>query len=63
SLAGALLDYETLSGDEIKRLIAGEDIGRDTGGAKPALTPVAGSSIPKTRRPQNPFGNPSPAGA
>jgi cell division protease FtsH len=63
SLAGALLEYETLSGDEIKRLIAGEDIGRDDPGARPAPVPVAGSSIPKTRRPQNPFGNPSPAGA
>ena len=27
-LAGALLEYETLSGDEIKKLIAGEEIGR-----------------------------------
>ena len=26
-LAGALLEYETLSGDEIKKLIAGDDIG------------------------------------
>mgnify|MGYP003335775511 CR=1 FL=1 len=27
-LAGALLEYETLSGEEIKKLIAGEEIGR-----------------------------------
>jgi len=62
-LAGALLDYETLSGDEIKRLVAGEDIGRpDPGAAKPSV-PRAGTSIPKTRRPSGPFGSPSPAGA
>jgi cell division protease FtsH len=61
-LAGALLEYETLSGDEIKRLIAGEHIDRGDSGAKtPHIT--VGTSIPKTRRPSGPFGNPSPAGA
>ncbi|MBX9795305.1 MAG: cell division protein FtsH, partial [Sphingomonas sp.] len=62
-LAGALLDYETLSGDEIKRLIAGEDIGRpDPGAAGPAI-PAVGGSVPKTRRPSGPFGSPTPQGA
>jgi cell division protease FtsH len=62
TLAGALLEYETLSGDEIKRLIAGEDLGRPTDGpTRPVV--AAGTSIPKTRRPQGPFGQPSPAGA
>lgn len=61
SLAGALLEYETLTGDEIKRLIAGEDIGRDDPGAKSAPVAAAGTSIPKTRRPKGPFGNPQPA--
>jgi cell division protease FtsH len=62
TLAGALLEYETLSGDEIKRLIAGEDIGRPTDGpTRPVV--AAGTSIPRTRRPQGPFGQPSPAGA
>ena len=61
-LAGALLEYETLSGDEIKRLIAGDQIDRgDTGAKTPHIT--VGTSIPKTRRPSGPFGNPSPAGA
>jgi cell division protease FtsH len=60
-LAGALLEYETLSGDEIKRLIAGDEIGRRDLGPKPARVAV-GTSIPKTRRP-GPFGNPAPAGA
>ena len=61
-LAGALLEYETLSGDEIKRLIAGEEIGRIDAGPKTEV-PRAGTSIPKTRRPSGPFGAPSPLGA
>ena len=61
-LAGALLEYETLSGDEIKKLISGEGIGR-TEQPKTSSLPAVGTSIPKTRRPQGPFGNPSPAGA
>jgi len=63
SLAGALLEFETLSGEEIKRLIAGDDIGRVDKGPKKAAVPSAGTSIPKTKRPTGPFGNPSPAGA
>ena len=62
-LAGALLEYETLSGEEIKRLIAGEDIDRPDLNATKSSVPRAGTSIPKTRRPSGPFGNPSPAGA
>ncbi|MDE0877759.1 MAG: ATP-dependent zinc metalloprotease FtsH [Sphingomonas bacterium] len=61
-LAGALLEYETLSGDEIKKLIAGEEIGRIDSGPKTDV-PRAGTSIPKTRRPSGPFGTPSPLGA
>ncbi|HEU0065615.1 MAG TPA: ATP-dependent zinc metalloprotease FtsH [Sphingomonas sp.] len=62
-LAGALLEYETLSGDEIKKLIAGEEIGRMDSGPKSPSVPRAGTSIPKTRRPGGPFGTPSPLGA
>src|SRR3546814_2520980 len=63
ALAGALLEYETLSGDEIKKLIAGEDLGRadNDAGAQPVA--AAGTSIPKTRRPKGPFGTPKPLGA
>ena len=61
TLAGALLEYETLTGDEIKRLIAGEDLDRGDPGAKAAPVVAAGTSIPKTRRPKGPFGNPQPA--
>jgi cell division protease FtsH len=62
-LAGALLEYETLNGDEAKRIINGEDIGRqDPRSARPVL-PVAGSSIPSTRKPRGGFGGPAPQGA
>ncbi|WP_174285071.1 ATP-dependent zinc metalloprotease FtsH [Sphingomonas bacterium] len=61
-LAGALLEYETLSGDEIKKLIAGDDIGRVDQGPTRSV-PRAGTSIPKTRRPSGPFGAPTPLGA
>ena len=63
SLAAALLEFETLTGDEIKKLVAGEDIDRTSGQAAADAIPAAGSSIPKTKRPKGPFGTPSPAGA
>ena len=63
TLAGALLEYETLSGDEIKRVLAGEDIDRGDPSARASSVVAAGTSIPKTRRPKGPFGNPAPQGA
>jgi len=62
-VAGALLEYETLTGDEIKAIAAGEDINRPDAGATTSTLPSSGTSIPKTRRPSGPFGNPAPAGA
>ena len=51
-LAGALLEYETLSGEESKRIIKGEGIGRDDNAARrPSNLGTGGSSIPKSRRP------------
>ena len=51
-LAGALLEYETLSGEESKRIIKGESIGRDeNAGRRTAALGTGGSSIPKSRRP------------
>ncbi|MCM8731119.1 ATP-dependent zinc metalloprotease FtsH [Hephaestia sp. MAHUQ-44] len=63
TLAGALLEYETLSGDDIKKLIAGEDLGRPDDNASAQPVAAAGTSIPKTRRPKGPFGTPKPLGA
>ena len=60
TLAKALLEYETLSGDEIKTVLTGGPIDRG-GSSKPSL-PAAGSSIPKARRPQG-LGGPAAAGA
>jgi len=62
ALAKALLEYETLSGDEIKKVLAGEPI--DRGGAKGPAIPAAGSSIPKAKRPKpGAIGGPATAGA
>ncbi|MES2120363.1 MAG: ATP-dependent zinc metalloprotease FtsH [Pseudomonadota bacterium] len=62
TLAKALLEFETLSGDEIKQVLAGEPI--DRGGSKGPAIPAAGSSIPKAKRPKvGTIGGPAPAGA
>jgi len=62
-LANALLEYETLTGEESKRAIAGEDIGRENPSARPTNLPASGASIPSTKRPRGPIGGPAPAGA
>ena len=62
TLAQALLEFETLSGDEIRKVIAGEAI--DRGGSKGPSIPAAGSSIPKAKRPTaGTIGGPAAAGA
>ncbi|UAK24908.1 ATP-dependent zinc metalloprotease FtsH [Sphingomonas nostoxanthinifaciens] len=62
-LASALLEYETLNGDEAKRAIAGDDIGREDPKLRaPRALAAGGSSIPKSRRPGG-WGEPTPAGA
>jgi cell division protease FtsH len=60
TLAMALLEYETLSGDEIKTILAGGTVDRGSG-HKPVL-PAAGSSIPRSRRPATGLGGAAPAG-
>ncbi len=59
-LAAALLELETLSGDEIKRVLAGETIDRaGTAVRLPSPTPTGISAIPKTGR-RGGFGEPAP---
>ncbi|MBB3981695.1 cell division protease FtsH [Sphingobium fontiphilum] len=62
-IAQALLEYETLSGEDIRKLIAGEDIARPDKDDKRPFTPAAGSSIPKVGKRKGPFGDAAPAGA
>ncbi|MES2288722.1 MAG: ATP-dependent zinc metalloprotease FtsH [Pseudomonadota bacterium] len=61
-LAEALLEYETLSGDEAKRAIAGEPIERDRGQSNKPKATAGGSSVPSTKRPGG-IGGPAVQGA
>ena len=61
TLAQALLEFETLSGDEIKTLMDGGSI--DRGSKSGPSLPAAGSSIPKAGRKSRPLGGPAAAGA
>ena len=49
TLAKALLEYETLSGEEIKTVLDGGTI--DRGSSTKPVVPAAGAGIPKTKRP------------
>jgi cell division protease FtsH len=60
NLAAALLELETLSGDEIKKVLAGEAIDRSPSTGTPVARPTTGvSAIPKTGR-RGGFGEPAP---
>jgi cell division protease FtsH len=60
ALAAALLELETLTGDEIKKVMAGETIDRSATTGTPASRPSTGTSaIPKTGR-RGGFGEPAP---
>ena len=62
ALARGLLEYETLSGEEIRNLLDGQPPVRDTGDT---VTPSRGSAVPTTRpgrgRPRESDGGVSPA--
>ena len=54
-LARGLLEYETLTGDEIRKVIAGEPLNRsDDTGLPPAQTGGGLTSIPKAGKPRRP---------
>jgi cell division protease FtsH len=60
-MAKGLLEYETLTGEEIQKVVRGEPLGGDDGAATP---PSGGGSsvaaIPKTRKPRAPKGDAEP---
>jgi len=63
ALAKGLLEYETLSADEIRRVIKGERIVRDTGPASPSTEeprPGRRSSVPPSGRPSGLEPEPQP---
>jgi cell division protease FtsH len=60
-LAEALLEFETLSGDEAKRAIKGEPVERDRDRDNKPKGITGGSSVPGTRRPGG-IGGPAVAG-
>ena len=64
-LANALLEFETLSGDEIKQLIDTGKFDRDDNTtSRPSTIPLAGSSIPKAGRgKRTSIGDAKPQGA
>jgi cell division protease FtsH len=60
-IAGAMLEFETITGDEIKGLIEGKPIEREEHDNRPKLT-AGGSSVPSTKRPGG-IGGPAVQGA
>jgi cell division protease FtsH len=64
-LANALLEFETLSGEEINQLLETGKFERDDGKViKPSSIPTVGTAIPKAGRGKStPFGGATPQGA
>jgi len=64
TLALALLEYETLSGDEIQQLIETGKLDRPDGKSiKPDIAPGIGAVIPRAGKRKGPFHDPKPQGA
>ena len=62
-LAQALLEYETLTGDEIKQLIEDGKIDRPDQPTGPVVRPVSGSAVPKAGKRFGGEGGAAPQGA
>ena len=62
TVAGAPLEYETLTGDESRKLNAGEDMDRPPPGDKIQSVPESGQSDPKPPPTTRPFCRPAPPG-
>jgi cell division protease FtsH len=58
-LAQGLLEYETLSGDEIRNLIAGKPPVRDN---PEETASTKASAVPLTKKPRRPSGEPDAGG-
>ncbi|MGQ2942245.1 MAG: ATP-dependent zinc metalloprotease FtsH [Blastomonas fulva] len=64
TLAQALLEFETLSGDEIQEIIATGKLDRPDGKSiKPDVAPGIGAVIPRAGKRKGPFHDPKPQGA
>ncbi|MFN3818821.1 ATP-dependent zinc metalloprotease FtsH [Blastomonas sp.] len=64
TLAQALLEFETLSGDEIQQIIATGKLDRPDGKSiKPDVAPGIGAVIPRAGKRKGPFHDPKPQGA
>ena len=59
-IAKALLEYETLSGDEMMALLRGEKIARETQVEEPPTSMPPPSSVPSSGRPRGPDGGGHP---
>jgi cell division protease FtsH len=53
-LAKGLLEYETLTGDEIRKVVAGEALGPDSDGDQPGGDTAVSSMVPKAGKPKAP---------
>lgn len=63
TLAKGLLEYETLSGDDIRALLKGEPIIRDDQGPEDDEPSKPSASVPKTKKSDKSAGGAEPAGA
>ena len=59
-LAQGLLEYETLTGDEIKKVMAGEALGGDDDEDKPSGDLPSVTALPKTSRAKKTGGDAAP---